>query len=331
MIAILIILVLCSVLIIFYTIRLLLKMKKQELGREINSFCVYIKFPNAMIAGFLGIITSILPVWLPFFIFEEILSILIMAAGFYFIAIYILALIQIGLTVKDKQIVYIGFFGNKKIFTFEDVEKVEIYADRAGDHLRLVDYNNKVICNVSFKYNNIDLLIERLKDASVIGINKIAEETSTHEEPQNFKNDKIIVKNKSGTFAIYCMFILIFGVPVMFLSVLDCIYAYNIMRAYAGLTVAILFNILFIFLMLHTLFFRLTINNGTFEYRNFIGYRREFKIEDISHVKLLPNANIFNSAHIFLKNGKCVCKVDKSYKNFDLLIKTFKRAGIGLI
>ena len=338
------ILIICPAVVVYYVIMSLSKIKQYENEKAtLNHFFVHMKYKYAAVSGFAAILLSLFPIGLLWFLqFEpgsesDIESIalffaLVLVPIFYFILVVAFLIpIRYMLEIKENQITSFGLHetdglitlpGTKKTFTFELIKAARINIVLHWYVLQLTDSCDEVICSANIECNNINLLIERLKDASVIGINKAAYETPIPEKIQYPENNTFIIQSGdlSLSFA-SCMI-------VVCISVAAFIIAYFHDPDSVGLPFAVFISAIFIYAVLNSLLFKITYANGVFECRDFIGLKRKFEMKDISYIEFWPHASLFKKVHIFLKTGKRICSINCSDDNLDLLLDTLKGANI---
>ena len=339
----LIILILCPVVVVYYVIRYLSIIKQYENEKAtLDHFLVHIKYKHAALRGFVvtlySLVLSGLLLYLLLLLGDESIAMLFALAlvpiVYLFLGAVFLIPVRNVMMIKENQITRTTLLGTKKTFMFGFIKKARFYRGRRGALLlRLTDFHDKEICVVNFKYNNINLLIERLKSANVIGISKTAYETPMPKKiskkiqyPEN--NTFVIKSGKSSLSFASCLVVFCISVPVSAV-IFIIVYLHDPgLRELPNVAFIILIFALFIPVALNALLFRITYANGVFEYRDFIGLKRKFEMKDISYVEFFPQANIFDEIHIFLKTGKRICSINSSDDNFDLLLDTLKSANI---
>ena len=306
----------------------LMKIKKYEEEEKpnINNFSVYLKYKSAVRCFGMRMAISAA-------IFIAIYNVSEFFASRPFFCIFMLGLtyhhalmsVSQKLIIKDNQITHINPLKHPfrhKTFTFEDIKKVELdygfYTE--GDLLLTVsqEYFHIELKCINFEYNNIGMLVERLKNVGLIGVDENLNELTMPENNRHLVSNRFVVKNKKY-FAVSCVFavfvVLVFALMIFFSKVTG-----------GDFVVMVLFFTAFLFCWLYYITVRMIFDNGVFEYGAIV--RKKFKTHEISHVKLWPHIDYFFGADVFLKDGKCVYKTRKDSDNFDLLIETLKREGV---
>jgi len=338
-----IILIICPAVVVYYVIRSLSKIKQYENEKATsNHFFVHMKYKHAALSGFIAILLSLFPIG--FLLFLQLLSgsesiALLIALAlvpilYFLLGVVFLIPVRHMMIIKENQITSIGLqetetiitiLGTKKTFTFEFIKKARIHGARYGYLLQLTDSRDEEICSVNPKYNNFNLLIERLKDAGVFGISKTPYETPISKKIQCPENNTFVIKSGDSSLSFAsCLFAF-----CIFVSAFIIVYFRDPgSRGLPFVAYIILFCAMFIPIALNVLLFKITYANGVFENRNFIGLKRKFEMKDISYIEFWPHANIYNKIHIFLKTGKHICSIYWYDGNFDLLLATLKGANI---
>ena len=316
------ILVSISLVIIYFAVRLISEIEKNEKPHpDTNSFSVTIKYSYALIYLFIQIGILLAPI---IFLLEykcyDVPVFWIFVSLFYLPALIVFMPLRQRLIIKDNQITEIGVVGFLKTFPFESVKYMEIYYSKHGSPLfQLRDRHNRKLLSVfiGLQFNNVDLLVQRLRDA---GATSIGEFARTEIESKPLSNDFVV--QYGGSSLILPLFMILF-IPVMFY------YDFGFdPHSFLNVALYVSFFSVTACMLLHTMFYKITYNNGVFEYRNFIGLKRKFKSVDISHVKFSPNVNIFDRIYLQLRTGKRICKIKSICKNFDLFIETLRQAGV---
>jgi len=321
------ILLICMAVIACHAVWVLMRIKKYEEEEKpsINNFSVYLKYKSAVRC--FGICMVI---WAAIIIVsynsEGSLASNPFIAFVWLIATYYPALTSATqkLTIRDNQITHSGLL-KSKTFPFDAIKKVESdYGFFTEGNLLLAvdlpdsqDYFNIELKHLDFEYNNIGMLVERLKEVGLIVFDDNLNESAMPENNRHLEGNRFVVKNKKY-FATIC------AVFVGFFVLMGALMFFGEgARLTSGLIGMVLFLSLFLFSYMHYVGIRMIFDNNIFKCGVLFG--KKFKIHDISHVKLWPHIDYFYGAHIFLKDGKCVYGFYKNSENFNLLIETLKR------
>ena len=327
--------VLCQTIFIVITIKCLKESKRLEnADKDHNNFCISIKHSTQLTYFIIIIQTLLFCIYTILYLINPskmwIFPIIILAQT---AAIWMLS--QNKFMISGDQIIKTRPWGAPLVFTFKSIKKIDITLfPYAGVYLILTGHDDNEICKIGFYYTNVDLLIERLKSAGVSGITEIERNAGVSSiiniiasepgESRHFEIAQFDVKCDIPTsFLYYCALILL--TPLTLFIIYEHI---RISFFFSPLLILSCIAIYFAIFPFNVYIHKMTYNNNVFECRNFWGFKREFKIEDISYVNLLPNKIDLRNIRIFLRNGKCIARIGKDYDNFDLLIKAFKHAGV---
>jgi len=332
----------CSMLIFCYAVLCLLKIKKleREEKADITNFCVCLKYNKDSLCYFTacyGVIPAAGMVTL-YRMVESIVGDVVAITAVVAIAAVVGAIFYLHiesvrqkLIIRENQITYVSFFGIKKVFDFESIEKVEFLSLRGIRGLfhlfpKMIftvqrpdsknNYNVKFEC-VGFEYNNMDLLMERLQNVGLIGADEITNKTAVHENNQYSENEKFVVSCESDWVIYVLLLMLLFGLYRVFEAPL----------LGKDFFVAVSSVLFFVFLLFQRrVFAKVIYNNNVIEY-GFI-FKKKFKVQDVSHVKYIPHMNLVSAAKIFLKDEKSTFTVFMESKNFDEFFETLGREGV---